>query len=427
MGVVAVIPARGGSKGVPGKNLRPVGGVPLIVRAVRAALGVPAIDQVVVSTDHDGIALAALGAGARVIDRPADLAGDAVGSEPALLHALETLRCDTAVDVLVFIQATSPFIDTDALARAVADVVSGARDSVFSAVPTHVFLWTDSDGGATGVNHDAAVRLRRQDREPQWAETGAFYVLAAEGFRAARHRFFGRIGVAAVDPRGSIEIDAPEDLELAEALAPFLDPPSAAPDAGEVRIDADALALDPRALPAEERILLLEDGTAYLPREASDGRAVERLALAGLPFLLVSSDLRPLPRTRSVPADVLRDSDDKAAAVAHWAGLHDVDLERVAYIGSALDDLPVLRVVGWPVATADAPPAVRAACLVVLEATTAGGAVRELAERMLRDRPEHPPVPGPSPIHELVRNDRTIHDRARPAHPQPARAGGAPA
>ncbi|HWH96886.1 MAG TPA: NTP transferase domain-containing protein, partial [Pseudolysinimonas sp.] len=110
--VVAVIPARGGSKGVPGKNLRRVGGMPLIGRAVAAARAASRVDRVVVSTDDDEIAAVAREWGAEVVDRPAALAGDTASSESALMHTLDTLRSrGVETGILVFLQATSPFID----------------------------------------------------------------------------------------------------------------------------------------------------------------------------------------------------------------------------------------------------------------------------------------------------------------------------
>jgi N-acylneuraminate cytidylyltransferase len=213
MSTIAVIPARGGSKGVPGKNLRPVGGVPLVVRAVNAAQSSALIDTVYVSTDDHRIAATASEAGAEVIERPAELSGDEAGSEAALLHALEQL--DDYPQVLVFIQATSPFIDVPALDRAIERVRDGEDDVVFSAVETYEFLWTAS---GEGVNHDPSTRPRRQDREPHYRETGAFYVMDAAGFREARHRFFGSIGIAEVDQRSAIEIDNLTELELANVI-----------------------------------------------------------------------------------------------------------------------------------------------------------------------------------------------------------------
>ena len=220
MTVLAVIPARGGSKGVPGKNLRTVGGRSLVARAVGAARAAASVDRVVVSTDDPAIAREAEASGAVVVVRPAELATDEAASESALLHALEV--AGDGVDVLVFVQATSPFVDPDDLDAAVARVRSGEADVVFAAIATPVFLWAPSDepsGGWAGVNHDAAHRPRRQELPPQVAETGAFYVLDAAGFRAARHRFFGRVEPAVIDERLALEIDTEQQLRLADALA----------------------------------------------------------------------------------------------------------------------------------------------------------------------------------------------------------------
>jgi CMP-N-acetylneuraminic acid synthetase len=225
--VVAVIPARSGSKGIPGKNLREVAGRSLVRRAVDAARSASRVDGIVVSTDGDAIAAEATAAGATVVRRPETLSGDEASSESALLHALSALDdgADGMPEVLVFIQATSPFIDPDDLDRAVERVVDGHADCVFSAAPSHAFLWrVDDDGAAVAVNHDAATRPRRQDREPEYRETGAFYVMRVAGFLEHRHRFHGRIELAVVDPRSAIDVDDPADLELATALAPHLDP-----------------------------------------------------------------------------------------------------------------------------------------------------------------------------------------------------------
>jgi CMP-N-acetylneuraminic acid synthetase len=228
--VVAVVPARAGSKGIPGKNLRAVAGRSLVRRAVEAALGATSIDAVVVSTDGDAIAAEAELAGARVVRRPTELAGDEASSESALLHVLDELAtAGEEPEVVVFLQATSPFTDPADLDAAVARVRDGLADWVFAATPSHAFLGRidrepEGAGTARAVNHDAAVRPRRQDREAEYRETGAFYVFRTAAFRQHRHRFHGRMELVVVDPRGAIDIDDPGDLAAAEALALHLDP-----------------------------------------------------------------------------------------------------------------------------------------------------------------------------------------------------------
>ena len=109
-GALAVIPARGGSKGIPGKNLQKVGGLSLVARSVQAAFASRGVDRVVVSTEDDAIAGEAQSHGAEVVRRPVAIAGDTASSESALLHALDTLEQQGPLpSLLVFLQCTSPF------------------------------------------------------------------------------------------------------------------------------------------------------------------------------------------------------------------------------------------------------------------------------------------------------------------------------
>lgn len=229
--VLAVIPARGGSKGVPGKNLAEVAGVPLVARAVRACLGAPTVTDVVVSTDSAGIADAARAAGADAISRPAAISGDTASSEAAVLHALDAFEelHSVTVDVVLLVQCTSPFLTSSDVESVAAAVATGAADTALTVAPFHGFLWREHDGAGTGVNHDKAVRPRRQDRPQDLLETGAAYAMDALGFRAARHRFFGRTLPVATDPARVLEIDDPHDLERARLLAPLFPQPHDTP------------------------------------------------------------------------------------------------------------------------------------------------------------------------------------------------------
>ncbi|MHC2997997.1 cytidylyltransferase domain-containing protein [Microbacterium sp. HJ5] len=379
---VAIIPARGGSKGVPRKNLRRVGGIPLIARAVDAARRCPSIDRVVVTTDDGDIASVAEEWGAEVVIRPAELADDTASSESALLHALEQLeQRKVDVGVVVFLQATSPFIDVAALDDAVHLVRSRRRDSVFSAIETYGFLWAKSAGSAAeAVNHDVDVRPRRQDRQPHFLETGAFYVMRAAGFRAIGHRFFGSIGIAQVAERTAIEIDSPAELEIARALAPLID--TAAP------IDVDAVVTDFDGVHTDDSVRLSQDGTESVTVSRSDGMGVARLRAAGVPLLILSTEANPVvsARARKLQVDVAQDVSDKTVALRAWAERIGVPLSRIAYLGNDVNDLACLDLVGWPVAVPDAHPLVLAAARVVLDEPGGAGAVRDLAERVLAGR-----------------------------------------
>ncbi len=380
--VVAIIPARGGSKGVVRKNLRRVGGIPLVARAIDAAARCPSIDRIVVTTDDAGIAAVAEEWGAEVVVRPEELSGDTASSESALLHALDVLeerRVD--VGVLAFLQATSPFIDVAALDEAVQLVRSRRRDSVFSAVETYGFLWAKSAASAAeAVNHDAEVRPRRQDRDPHFLETGGFYVMRAAGFRAIRHRFFGSVGIAEVPERTAIEIDTEGELKIARALAPLIDAPAP--------IVVDAVVTDFDGVHTDDSVQVSQDGTETVTVSRSDGMGVALLRDAGIPVLILSTEANPVvtSRAQKLRVEVVQGLSDKAAALRAWAGGRGIPLTRIAYLGNDVNDLGCLDLVGWPVAVPGAHPLVLAAARVVLDRPGGAGAVRDLAERVLAGR-----------------------------------------
>lgn len=376
---VAIIPARGGSKGVPGKNLRRVGGIPLVERAVRAASAASGVDLVVVSTDDVAIAAVAEGAGARVVARPAELAGDTASSESALLHALDVLESEgVRVGTVVFVQATSPFIPSEGIAEAVDQIVSGRFDSVFSAYETYGFLWRrNAEGRAAAINHDAAHRLRRQDREPHYLETGGFYAFDAVGFRRFQHRFFGQVGIVEVPESSAVEIDDEQQLALAEALAAA----SALPEP----ITASVLVTDFDGVHTDDTATVDSEGRESVRVSREDGMGVSRLRRAGIPMLILSTEQNPVVarRAEKLQVPVLHGIDDKASALAAWAAEHGIRLADIAYVGNDVNDLGALGIVGWPIAVANAHPQVKAAARVVLSRRGGEGAVREVIERML--------------------------------------------
>jgi YrbI family 3-deoxy-D-manno-octulosonate 8-phosphate phosphatase len=383
--VLAIIPARGGSKGVPGKNLRRVGGRSLIERAVDACRAARLVDGVYVSTDDAEIAAGAEAAGAKVIMRPAELCSDTASSESALLHALDQLIMVGEVpEVIVFVQCTSPFIAPDDLDRGVELVVGDHADSVFSAVVTYEFLWraSGSFGLVIGQNHNPAVRPHRQDREPDFRETGAFYVMSTAGFRAARHRFFGRTAAVQVPELTAVDIDHLHDLTLAGALAQVMEPPQ--------EIDVDAVITDFDGVHTDDSATIAQDGRESVRVTRADGLGVERLRSVGIPLLIVSKEINPVVATRAAKlgVEVLHGVEDKREVVGDWLTRHAIPADRAAYLGNDINDLGPMGLVGWPVAVADAHPAVRQAARLVLARSGGHGAVRELCDLVVAHRQE---------------------------------------
>lgn len=224
--VLAVIPARGGSKGIPKKNIYPVSGKPLLAYVIQSALKTDAIGSVVVSTDDNDIASVAVEYGAEVVWRPAELSTDKASSESALLHALEYLkrRDGTLPEIMAFLQCTSPLTQPQDIQGTIETLVRDNMDSVLTVAKNHGFLWRINDGGeAIGINHDKKVRQRRQDLKPEFLETGALYVMKTDGFITARHRFFGKTGLYVVPGERALQIDNLYEVEMVESIMRYYD------------------------------------------------------------------------------------------------------------------------------------------------------------------------------------------------------------
>lgn len=373
--VVAVVPARGGSKGVPGKNVAPVGGVALVARAIDAALRAELVDRVIVSTDDPLVADVARGAGAEVVHRPAAISGDAATSESAVLHALDAAAA--TADIVLLVQCTSPFLTSADVDAVSAPVLAGQADCAFTAAPTHAFLWR-ADG--SGVNHDPTHRPRRQDRALELLETGAAYAMRVDGLRRTEHRFFGTVRPVVVDASRTLEIDEPADLERARLLAAHFDSAPAL-SAG----DLDALVLDFDGTLTDDRVSVDQDGRESVTVHRGDGLGIAALRRAGLDLLILSSERNPVvdARARKLQIPALSGVGDKGSALAQWCADNGHRLQRTAYVGNDVNDLPCFEIVGWPIAVADAHHSVRARARIVTAARGGHGAVREVASRLL--------------------------------------------
>jgi len=214
--VVALIPARGGSKGIPRKNLAPLAGRPLLAWTVAAAHETDTVGRVVVSTDDDEIAETARGLGAEVLRRPPELGNDQTPMRAVVDHALGELG---AVDVLVLLQPTSPLRRPEHIDEAVRLLFDGDADSVVSVVEVpHRFapesLMALDDGRLVPLGGSAT---RRQDKRLLYARNGPA-VLALRPDRLGDDLYGGDCRAYAMRPEDSLDIDEPFDLELAEWL-----------------------------------------------------------------------------------------------------------------------------------------------------------------------------------------------------------------
>jgi CMP-N-acetylneuraminic acid synthetase len=214
---IGIIPARGGSKGIKGKNLQKVGGRTLIERAISSAIG-SNLDIVIVSTDSDEIGKVSEQAGAIVHHRSKMNSTDSASSEAVLLEVIEDYGKGWGEDAtLCFIQATSPFIDPVTVDKCLA--LAGEGFVGFSARKSHFNLWRLSSETWIPVNHPSNSRIRRQDAPIEVIETGAVYAFKLHDFINAKYRFCAEAKPVYVDPFYDVEIDAIEDLYIANLLA----------------------------------------------------------------------------------------------------------------------------------------------------------------------------------------------------------------
>ncbi|MEU3611131.1 N-acylneuraminate cytidylyltransferase [Streptomyces sp. NPDC006872] len=382
--VLAVIPARGGSKGVPAKNLASVGGIPLVARAIRECLAARLVTDVVVSTDDQAIAVAARQAGAEVVLRPAAIAGDTATSEAAVAHALDVHEAlhGASVDVVLLVQCTSPFLVREDVDGVAAAVVENGADTAVTVAPFHGFVWRDADQqseGGAGVNHDKSYRPRRQDRPQDYLETGAAYAMRTKGFREHGHRFFGRTELVRTDPARVLEIDDPHDLARARALAQIFDAdlPGVLPTADDI----DAVVLDFDGTQTDDRVLIDSDGKEFVSVHRGDGLGIAALRRSGLKMLILSTEQNPVvaARARKLKLPVLHGIDRKDLALKQWCEEQGIAPERVLYVGNDVNDLPCFALVGWPVAVASAHDVVRGAARAVTTLPGGDGAIREIA------------------------------------------------
>ena len=217
---LAVIAARGGSKGIPLKNLLELCGRPLIAWTVMQAAAAHGVDVVAVSSDSDQILAAAEKAGAVGVRRPDAISGDLDSSESAWLHALETLDPKLGpFERIVALQATSPIREPADIEKALDAFEREKLDSLLSVCEVEdYFNWRIGANGPEPINYDYHNRRMRQQIEKRYLENGSFYVLVPSLLREKSNRLGGKIGFHVMDRHKMFQIDRIEDVKLCAAI-----------------------------------------------------------------------------------------------------------------------------------------------------------------------------------------------------------------
>ncbi len=219
MTTLAVILARGGSKGIPGKNRRPFCGTPLVEWCLRAAMNANHIDSVLLSSDDDQILAIGSSLGCAVHKRKPEDATDTASSEQSLMAALSEHESGQDAQIVLMVQPTSPFTSSKDFDLSLEKFEQGNYDSMLAVVNDHSFTWILQEDDSATPSYDPKNRPMRQSNLNQRKETGAFYITKRSILERERCRLGGRIGCYTMPDYGAIDIDEEFDWLMAETIA----------------------------------------------------------------------------------------------------------------------------------------------------------------------------------------------------------------
>jgi len=398
--VLAVVPARGNSKSIPRKNIRPLGGVPLIAYSIAAGLQSRAVTRTIVSTDDEEIAAVARQYGAETpFMRPEEFSRDETLDFPVFKHALEWLAVheDYHPDVLIQLRPTSPFRPPELLDQAVQLLLDHPQaDSVRGVVPSGqnpYKMWSvNPDGSMSPILTVAGVKeafnTPRQQLPDTYWQTGHVDAIRPRAI-LEKHSMSGDVILPLfIDPAFSVDIDTLLDWQRAETSIMEGRRKIVAPAQGQRPCPAGPrlLILDFDGVMTDDRVWVDQDGREMVAASRADGLGLERLRkLTGVQVLVMSKETNPVVAARcaKLKLDVLQNVGDKVSALNKLFLERGLNAEDVIYVGNDLNDLPCFPLVGFAAAPADAFPAVRQSADLVLQNPGGFGAVRELCELLI--------------------------------------------
>jgi YrbI family 3-deoxy-D-manno-octulosonate 8-phosphate phosphatase len=398
--VLALIPARGGSKGIPRKNIRLFAGQPLIAYSISAGLQAKTVTRVIVTTDDEEIAELARGCGAETpFLRPAGLAQDGTLDLPVFQHALDWLaqKENYHPQAVVHLRPTTPIRPPDLVDRSVSLLLAHSEaDSVRGITPAHqnpfkMWLMDGEDKPIRPLTNvpgiDEPYNSPRQILPKAYSHTGLIDIIRPATIQVL-NSMSGRIILPILfDPVYDVDLDTPEDWEIAEQRLlhdrPKMvwpgKPPRGMPESVHLLI------LDFDGVLTDNRVWVDEDGHEMVAANRSDSLGIERLRQVGVETVVISMETNPVvaARCRKMNISWIQGENDKAAALNRLLRERNVKANEAVFLGNDVNDLPCFPVVGWAVAVADALPEV--ACQADYVLTRRGGhaAVRELCDMLV--------------------------------------------
>jgi N-acylneuraminate cytidylyltransferase len=399
MHILALIPARGGSKSIPHKNIRPLAGFPLIAYSIAAAKQSKLVTRTVVSTDDDEIAYIAREFGAETpFMRPTEFAQDNTLDYPVFTHALTWLKEHEGYqpDILVQLRPTSPLRPPDCVDQALQILLDHSEaDSVRGVIPSgqNPFkMWKVSDQGRmtpllslSGVSEP--YNSPRQVLPQTYWQTGHIDAIRLSTI-INKHSLSGDIIYPLqIDPRYAIDIDTLRDWQRAEWLINQGNLPMVHPGQNKRLLprQIDLLVFDFDGVMTDDRVWVDQEGHESVVANRRDGLGIAMLRKAGIPMVVLSTETNPIvsARCRKLELTVIQGVGDKQAVLQSLFEERKLDPQSVVYLGNDVNDLSCFPLVGCAVVVADAHPDVIAHADLVLTHGGGHGAVRELCDRIL--------------------------------------------
>jgi YrbI family 3-deoxy-D-manno-octulosonate 8-phosphate phosphatase len=400
MEILALIPARGGSKSIPHKNIRPLAGHPLIAYSIAAATRSSLVSRTIVSTDDEEIARIARGYGAEApFLRPAEHAQDDSTDFPVFAHALSWLKQHEAYqpEVVVHLRPTSPIRPPSCVDQAIQTLLDHPEaDSVRGVVPSGqnpYKMWRmDEQGRLTPLLELAGLpepyNAPRQSLPQSYWQTGHIDAIRFSTILEKRSLSGEVIYPLILEPRYAIDIDNLRDWQRAEWIIAQADLPMVRPgqDKRSLPTRVELLVCDFDGVMTDDRVWVDQDGRESVVANRSDGLGIARLHKSGIPLVVLSTETNPIvaARCRKLELPVIQGVGDKAAALRSLLEERNLDPHGVVYLGNDVNDLPCFPLVGCAVAVADAQPEVISQSDLVLNHKGGRGAVRELCDRIIQ-------------------------------------------
>jgi YrbI family 3-deoxy-D-manno-octulosonate 8-phosphate phosphatase len=401
--VLGIVQARGGSKGLPRKNLRLLCGHPLMAYSIASALAAQSITRVIMSTDDEEIADVARQYGCEVpLMRPVELAADDTPDFPLFDHAIHWLaeHEDYHPQMVVQLRPTTPLRPRGMLDEAVrilrSDPLADCVRGVTIPKQTPYKMWRDGQDGCLLPLMDTTFpepyNMPRQKLPPAYWQTGHVDVIRATTITEKRSLTGTRVRPIMIDGNYCIDIDTLVDFDLAAHAIQQKQLDIDVPRVASARAlrgwpnPIELLVFDFDGVFTDNRVFVLQDGREAVVCDRGDGTGLSMLRATGLPMVVLSTEVNPVvdARCRKLNLECQHGLEDKRAALVALAWEKNVDLQRVVYVGNDVNDLGCMEAAGFAVAVADAHPRAIENADFVLAHGGGAGAVRELCDLLLQ-------------------------------------------